>query len=145
MLNPSTADETHDDPTIKRCIDFSRRWGYGSLEVVNLFALRATCPQYLRSSSDPIGPKNDDHIRAAAKRADAVVAAWGVHGGFLSRDRAVTDLLHSRRLVALGFTLAGQPRHPLYVPASARPIDWHRVQRTRSARRPQLACSDGLR
>ena len=124
MLNPSTADETHDDPTIRRCVDFSRRWGYGSMEVANLFGLRATSPRELRASIDPVGPRNDNHILAAAGRADSVVVAWGVHGVLLSRDRAVIDLLYPRRLLSLGATLAGQPRHPLYLAASTGFTDW---------------------
>jgi hypothetical protein len=125
MLNPSTADETHDDPTIRRCIDFSRRWGFGSLEVVNLFALRATCPRILMSASDPIGPYNDDHILAAAGRANLLIAAWGIHGDHLWRAQRVAGLLESHRVRCLGLTSGGQPRHPLYVPATTPPIRWN--------------------
>lgn len=78
MLNPSTADETQDDPTIRRCMAYAARWGHARLEVVNLFALRATNPMQLRLfRGDPVGPDNDRHIMEAVQDADIVIAAWG--------------------------------------------------------------------
>jgi hypothetical protein len=77
MLNPSTADATEDDPTIRRCTGFARREGCGVLEVVNLFAYRATDPAELRTAPDPVGPANDHHIKAALGRVALVVVAWG--------------------------------------------------------------------
>jgi hypothetical protein len=123
MLNPSTADESADDPTIRRCIGFARGWGYGGLEVVNLFALRATDPRELRRSSDPIGLSNDAYLRDAAARAGAMVIAWGAHGVFRSRGAAALELLSPRaRLLALGWTNGGEPRHPLYLRRDVMPI-----------------------
>lgn len=119
MLNPSTADEAQDDPTIRRCIAFARREGCGSLEVANLFAWRATDPVELRTAPDPVGPDNDRHIVEAAGRASLIVCAWGVHGCLLGRERAVRQLLAGRALHALGFTKEGAPRHPLYVKSDA--------------------------
>jgi len=116
MLNPSTADATLDDPTIRRCIGFSRFWGCGSVEVVNLFALRSTDPRALLSAADPVGAENDQHIREASTSALVVVAAWGAHGALLNRDRKVMRLLDSPQ--CLGVTSAGFPRHPLYVAGS---------------------------
>ncbi len=116
MLNPSTADAAADDPTIRRCIGFARAWGFGALEVVNLFAYRATRPADLFAADDPVGPRNDRFVRAAARSAAMVVAAWGVHGTRRGRD---ADVLATLRILGsvhcLGTTKRGQPRHPLFV------------------------------
>ncbi|MDP9281764.1 MAG: DUF1643 domain-containing protein [Chloroflexota bacterium] len=119
MLNPSTADARRDDPTIRRCIGFARDWGYGGIEVVNIFALRATDPRELRSARDPVGPRNDAFmLRAAA--ASAVVVAWGVHGALRDRGSEALRLFGPRsRLLALGRTRSGAPRHPLHLPRDA--------------------------
>lgn len=79
-LNPSTADDKIDDPTIRRCINFAQSWGYGGLCVTNLFAFRATLPSNMKSAKDPIGPENDKSPIAHAKDARIVVAAWGCMG-----------------------------------------------------------------
>jgi hypothetical protein len=123
LLNPSTADAVRDDPTLRRCIGFARAWGYASLEVVNLFAWRATHPEALRASPAPVGPENDGYLLAAARRAARVVLAWGVHGTLDGRDRAVCDLLAQagRPLECLGITRDGHPRHVLYLPREAQP------------------------
>ncbi|MGH2451997.1 MAG: DUF1643 domain-containing protein [Candidatus Limnocylindria bacterium] len=124
MLNPSAADERSDDPTIRRCIGYARDWGYGGVEIVNLFALRATDPRELWDARDPVGRGNDVYVIEAAQRSEAVVIAWGVHGAFRSRGAAALDLLSPRaRLLALGWTRAGEPRHPLYQRRDVRPID----------------------
>ena len=120
MLNPSTADAERDDPTIRRCAGFARRWGFAAMTVVNLFALRATDPARLRRARDPVGPANDGHIAAAAAGADAVVLAWGAHGDLRGRDRDVLALLAGVRPACLGVTRGGQPRHPLYLPRATR-------------------------
>ena len=117
-LNPSTADETVDDPTIRRCIGFAKRWGYGGLVMLNLFAFRATDPRDMRAADDPVGPDNDRHLIAATSESGLVVAAWGVHGAYRNRDREVAGLL-AWNLMALGLTRDGHPRHPLYVRGDA--------------------------
>lgn len=117
MLNPSTATATEDDPTIRRCISFSKRWGCGSLDVVNLFAFRSTDPAALKNEDDPVGPENNAAILKSVDRAALVVAAWGVHGTLDGRDARVKALL-SGRLQCLGTTKEGHPRHPLYVAGS---------------------------
>jgi hypothetical protein len=123
MLNPSTADEKSDDPTIRRCIGFAHEWGYGGVEVVNLFALRATDPRELRDVRDPVGPRNDAYVLSAAARSALVVLAWGSHGAYRARDAKILELLSPRaRLLALGWTRARQPRHPLYLRRDVRPI-----------------------
>lgn len=114
MLNPSTADEHRNDPTIARCEARARRLGYGGVRIANLFAFRATRPADLRAAADPVGPENDALMAAWSQDAALTVAAWGVHGTYMQRDRAVRALLCGP-LVHLGLTQAGHPRHPLYV------------------------------
>lgn len=120
MLNPSTADATKDDPTIRRCIAFARTWGYGGLEVVNLFAYRATSPADLWPLADPVGTENDAHIADAVRRCHIVVAAWGVHGEYRGRGAEVASRVLG--LMCLGTTKGGHPRHPLYVRGDTLPV-----------------------
>lgn len=115
MLNPSVADALNDDPTIRRCISFTKKWGYRELMVVNIFALRATYPADLRAHLTPIGPQNDDYILKAVEKADRVVAAWGVHGTYMERGTNVLKMLKGKEVMCLGTTKDGQPRHPLMV------------------------------
>ncbi len=123
MLNPSTADAERDDPTIRRCIGFAQRWGYSSLEVVNLFAFRATNPAALRDAGDPIGADSDRFIEEAASGSDRVVCAWGADRFAQASGRA-TDVLAILKGCSearcLGVTSEGHPRHPLYVRAETR-------------------------
>lgn len=128
MLNPSTADASIDDPTIKRVVSFSTSWGFGSSAVVNLFALRATKPEQIYQSVDPIGPMNTAHIIAALLQADMVVAAWGAHGPFAARDKAVMRLLDRfwrKPVHCLGTTKDGCPLHPLYVKGDRELVRYH--------------------
>lgn len=124
MLNPSTADDRQNDPTIRRCIGFARAWGYGALVVVNLFAYRTPSVAALARARAPVGPDNDRHLCAARGRAAAVVLAWGVHGVLHGRDRAALALLARGRkpLLCLGTTRHGHPRHPLYLHRGVRPL-----------------------
>ena len=121
MLNPSTADAIADDPTIRRCSGFARAWGYGELEVCNLFAYRTPYPRELLGVEDPVGPSNDRFLSRAAARADRVLAAWGVVGMRSVRAAAVLENLRKVPLSCLGRTRDGAPRHPLYVPSCTRP------------------------
>lgn len=121
MLNPSTADASQDDPTIRRCIGFAKAWGFGGLIVGNLFALRSTDPKALYSHPDPIGPDNNSHLDAIAHAAELIVCAWGTHGALHGRGREVAERLDDRNLAALRLTADGHPGHPLYIPASAQP------------------------
>ena len=111
-LNPSTADENIDDPTIRRCINYAQNWGYGSLLMVNLFAYRATIPTELKNVKNPIGNDNDLHITELLKKADLAVAAWGNEGSLLNRDKDVKKIIP--KLMCLKINKSGQPAHPLY-------------------------------
>ena len=122
LLNPSTADATRDDPTIRRCVGFGKRWGFRVLTVVNLFAMRATSPALLRGhGADAIGRHADAALRWAVGDPGArlVVAGWGNHGMWLERDVAVMDII--RPAAALRTTKLGCPAHPLYLPSDAEP------------------------
>ena len=123
-LNPSTADETADDPTIRRCIAFARSWGHGALCMANLFAYRATRPADMLAQDDPVGPENDAHLQKLAAEAGVVVAAWGVHGTHRGRHNVVRAMLPALHYLRL--TKDGHPGHPLYLPASLRPVAWVR-------------------
>ncbi len=128
MLNPSTADATVDDPTIRRCIGFARRQNFGGIRVVNLYAWRATDPRELRRAIDPVGPDNDEHLRealiVAREQKVPVVAAWGTHADAY-RVRAVRRLAgEDYPWQSLGVTKDGHPKHPLYVRADAAFISW---------------------
>lgn len=111
-LNPSTANEKIDDPTIRRCINYAQNWGYGSLLMVNLFAYRATLPSELKNVKNPIGNDNDLHIIELSKKADIAVAAWGNEGTLLNRDKEIKKILPN--LMCLKINKSGQPAHPLY-------------------------------
>lgn len=122
MLNPSVADGSVDDPTIRRCIGFARAWGFGSLAVGNLFALRTPDPRVLKRSRSPVGPENDARLRELQDSAALVIAAWGNHGAFRGRSSEVRGFLRAPHV--LGLTRLGEPRHPLYVAAAARACPW---------------------
>lgn len=122
MLNPSQADATANDPTIRRCIGFAQSWGYGSLVVTNLFAYRATQSKLLARVSDPIGPDNDRYLLALLNQTQRVILAWGDRGTLLNRSQAVLNLLASRNVYCLGHNKTGQPRHPLYIRKGTQPI-----------------------
>ncbi len=118
MLNPSTADAAQDDPTIRRCISFAKREGFGRLEVVNLYAFRSPSPSVLFAAPDTVGPGNDHEIEAALDRADSVVAAWGNHAE-QERVTEVALLIERSGKVSscFGLTKLRQPKHPLYLPS----------------------------
>ena len=111
-LNPSTANEKIDDPTIRRCINYAQNWGYGSLLMVNLFSYRSTLPSELKNVKNPIGNDNDLQIIELSKKADIAVAAWGNEGTLLNRDKEVKKILPN--LMCLKINKSGQPSHPLY-------------------------------
>lgn len=126
MLNPSTATEVQNDPTVERCERRARALGFGAFRVTNIFAWRATDPRDMRAASDPVGPGNDAAIIEGAAWADRVICAWGTHGAHLDRGPAVATLLQktSAPLFHLGLSKAGHPKHPLYIAYSEQPRRW---------------------
>lgn len=125
-LNPSTADESKDDPTIRKIIGFARREDCGGLLMLNLFAFRATDPRQMKKAVDPVGPGNDAAIRAAMFGAGLIVAGWGNHGNFRDRDQSVLEIIKAadRGAFALKINGTGQPMHPLYLPNETKLIEW---------------------
>lgn len=124
-LNPSTADEAKDDPTIRRCIGYARKWGYGGLCMTNLFAYRATLPKDMKAADDPIGPDNDRSLVDMAKGAGVIIASWGIHGAHVGRDKKVMEMIP--RLSVLKLTKDGYPAHPLYLPGELKPVAYEGV------------------
>lgn len=129
MLNPSTADGNQDDPTIRRCVAFAKAWGYDRLEVVNLFAYRATDPKDLfaiSAAGDPIGPDNQRAVEDACWDAGIVVCAWGAHGGYIDQDETVLGWIEGAGATpyALKLTKDGYPSHPLYLKGDLQPFPY---------------------
>lgn len=116
MLNPSTADAHQDDPTIRKCLGFARRWEASEIFVANCYAFRATDPKALQHAADPVGPLNERALRSMAKKMDYIVCGWGRH----ARERGVqtAKLLANAGadLRCLAINHDGSPKHPLYVP-----------------------------
>jgi len=131
MLNPSTATERLNDPTIERCERRTRALGYGAMRIVNLFAWRATRPADLRAAADPEGPANARALTAGARWADAALCAWGTHGARGGAGAAAIGRLAATGtpLLTLGLTKDGHPRHPLYVAYAEAPRPWHPDQK----------------
>lgn len=136
-LNPSRADAERDDPTLRRLLAFARSWGYGRLEVLNLFARITPSPAVLRRSTAPVGAENDrwlqERVMAVASVSGALWLGWGNCGALHRRDQQVlrrlacwTGVPEAAALtvpwLTLGLTALGQPRHPLYVAGDARPL-----------------------
>jgi hypothetical protein len=119
-LNPSTATGSIDDPTIRRCIGYAKRWGFGRLSVINLFALKTTQPKKLLAHPHPIGRENDYWIQKITLTSDLNIVCWGNHGAFLERDRAVLAMIP--KPFCLKHNRSGQPAHPLYLSYSAEPF-----------------------
>ena len=126
MLNPSTATEVQNDPTVERCERRARTLGYGAFRVLNIFAWRATDPRDMRAAGDPIGPGNDAAILESLPWSGGVICAWGTHGAHLNRGPEVEVLLRGAgaELQHLGLSKDGHPKHPLYIGYSVQPMPW---------------------
>jgi hypothetical protein len=126
MLNPSTATEVQNDPTVERCERRARALGFGAFRVLNIFAWRATDPRDMRAAADPVGPDNDRAIVESVPWADRIVCAWGTHGAHLGRGPQVERLLRAAgaELHHLGLSKEGHPKHPLYIGYAVQPVPW---------------------
>ncbi|MEM9755524.1 MAG: DUF1643 domain-containing protein [Pseudomonadota bacterium] len=126
MLNPSTATEAQNDPTVERCERRARALGFGAFRVLNIFAWRDTDPRAMRAAPDPIGPENDLAILKSVPWADCMICAWGSHGAHLNRGPQVERSLRGAGadLFILGLTKDGHPRHPLYIGYAVEPTLW---------------------
>ncbi|MCQ0091027.1 DUF1643 domain-containing protein [Roseovarius sp. M141] len=126
MLNPSTATEEANDPTVERCERRARALGFGAFRVTNIFAWRDTDPRAMRAAADPVGAANDAAILEGCDWADTIVAAWGTHGAHQGRGASVAALLAAtgRDVHHLGLTKDGHPRHPLYISYARQPDLW---------------------
>ena len=125
-LNPSTATETENDPTVSRCINYARDWGYGGMYMLNLFAWRATDPDDMKAADEPVGAENDVAILKVAKGAGLVICAWGNHGAYRDRSKHVRSILHDAGIAVhcLKTTGSGEPGHPLYLKANCKPVPY---------------------
>ncbi len=121
-LNPSTADEKKNDPTVTRCINYAKNWGYAGMVMLNIFALRSTDPKALYNAGDPVGPENDNTLKEVSSNAALTIAAWGSHGTLLGRHKTAMELLANPYCLAR--TKAGLPRHPLYLKADLKPVPY---------------------
>jgi len=119
-LNPSTADENTDDPTLTRCINYAKTWGFGGVCMANLFAFRATEPAVMKAEKDPVGAKNNEWLKKLASDAGLVIAAWGNDGPYLMRSQQVRELLPN--IHCLKMNKSGEPAHPLYQKADLQPV-----------------------
>ena len=132
MMNPSTADASEDDPTIRKCIGFAERDGYGGISVKNVFALRATDPRELLVHPDPIGPDNWDHLIRARNVSllTRLVVAWGNRIGPKRRSRFRTAYCNAasacvqQSAYCLGTNKSGDPKHPLYLAGNTPFVPW---------------------
>lgn len=121
LLNPSTADENYNDPTVIRCMKFAESWGYGGIIVGNLFAFRATDPDDMKKALDPIGEFNDMYLEKWSHfHSQLTLIGWGNHGNYLDRDKQVLKLLKDPH--CLKVTKQNQPQHPLFLKGSLKPV-----------------------
>ena len=136
LLNPSTADETIDDPTIRRCIGFSTAWGYGSMWLGNIYAYRATDAAVMKrlSANEARGPHNYSHLISMAAISEKTVCAWGAHRAPDAETLYDISVGHTRPLYCLGKTRDGSPRHPLYLSATT-PLEPYEIA-SRTDHRP---------
>jgi len=122
MLNPSTADAKKDDPTISKCIAYTKRWGYGSVFVCNLYAYRTTYPEILKTVNDPVGPLTDRWMKTVSLMCAMKIAAWG--NNLLSQSRVDQVRRIVTPLNCLEKSKSGNPKHPLYLRKNLKPISF---------------------
>jgi hypothetical protein len=119
-LNPSTATEIKNDPTVNRCMNYANDWGYGGIIMLNIFAYRATDPKEMKAVEEPVGKHTDFWLQVMAQEAALTLACWGTHGEHLARGKQVLALVDN--LKCLGTTKHGHPKHPLYLKKDLKPL-----------------------
>lgn len=124
MLNPSTADETLNDPTIRRCISFAKKLDAKKMQVVNIFAYRTPNVPELKNAEEPLGKENDFYIENAAEESDIIILAWGNHGSYMNRAEQIKKLLKpfKDKVYALKILKNSEPSHPLYLKKDIVPV-----------------------
>lgn len=125
-LNPSTADEMVDDPTVRRCINYAKSWNFGGMYMLNIFGVRATDPKEMLMDSNPVGDMNDDYIIDEIEHASRIVCCWGAHGKHLGRSAKIIEMLSDKKLFCFGLTKDGEPKHPLYLSKELIPVPFNR-------------------
>ncbi len=118
-LNPSTADASQNDPTIRKCIKYAKSWGYGGIYMLNLFAFRTSKPKVMFSADEPIGVENDQYLMDYSLKCDKVVCAWGNDGNYKNRSSEIKSKLSN--LYYLARNKSGEPSHPLYLKSELTP------------------------
>lgn len=127
-LNPSTATHEQNDPTVTRCINYAKAWGFDAMYMLNLFAFRATDPKVMKAEQEPTGFENDRFILDTCDKSSMIVCAWGTHGKHAGRSQFLSPWLegfYPAKLHALTLTKDGQPGHPLYLPSKLKPRKWY--------------------
>jgi hypothetical protein len=119
-LNPSTADENEDDPTVARCINFAKSWGYGGIYMLNLFAVRTPKPKKIYKADEPIGSENDKYLKEYSQKCDKIICAWGNDGSYKNRSNEIKS--NFSHLYYLKINKSGEPAHPLYLKSDLVPI-----------------------
>ena len=123
LLNPSTANESVDDPTVKACMKIAHNLGFDGIYITNLFAFRTKNPEILKRSKDPVGNQNNKYIEEYAHKAKLVIVAWGNYGNLLNRDGDVLKILSKTKIPqCLAYTKLGYPKHPLYINRKIEPF-----------------------
>ena len=116
-LNPSTADEYQNDPTVSRCMNRAQQMGFKTFIMLNAYGYRATDPKDMKAHPSPVGEENDYWILESCKKSDKIICCWGNHASHLNRSDEIRELLKDFNLFRLGDpTASGEPRHPLYLP-----------------------------
>lgn len=127
MLNPSKADADIDDPTIRKCVNYCRLWGYGTMLVVNVFAFRSTDPKMIKEINfDPVGPENEYYVRQAVRQSNIVICAWGTQSVYMEQDKETLKWIRDEGVwpCMLELSKEGHPKHPLYLKGDLQPQSW---------------------
>jgi len=126
-LNPSTATEEKDDPTVHKCSEWAREWGYGYFHMLNIFSLRSTDPKYLKQVKHNYF-NIDLVIKEYCECSHKIVICWGNHGSLYKRGEEVLQIIKpfKERVYCLGVNKTGTPKHPLYLKKDTDTLLWEK-------------------